>query len=207
VEAGREVVTQYAFELGYATPPEWASHAAAEPLLLLGDHAHCELQAAVACSALIARYPDRPQLVDLAARVISEEMVHFRRVVALLRELGGELGDTGPNPYAEGLRKGSSGTRKSGLLDRLLLAALIERRSCERFELLAASGADPRLVDLYADLAPEEVEHQRLFLETARSECPDANPDRRLAELVAVEAALVPGLPFSPRMHSGPPPR
>ena len=197
-------MTTYAFGLGYATPAVWAERAAAEPLRLLNDHAHCELQAAVACSALIARYPDRPQLVDLAARVISEEMVHFRRVVALLREMGGELGDAGPNPYAEGLRRGSSGTRKSGLLDRLLLAALIERRSCERFELLAESRADPRLVALYADLAPEEVEHQRLFLETARRECPDDAPERRLEQLVSMEAELVPKLAFSPRMHSGP---
>lgn len=194
----------YAFDLGYATPAAWAEQAAAEPLALLNDHAHCELQAGVACSALIARYPDRPALVDLAARVISEEMVHFRRVVALLRELGGELGDAGPNPYAEGLRKRSSGTRKSGLLDRLLLAALIERRSCERFELLAEADADPRLVALYAELAPQEVEHQRLFLDAARRECPESGSDQRLRELVALEAELVQTLPFAPRMHSGP---
>lgn len=196
-------MTDYAFELGYQTPASWAKRAAAEPLALLSDHAHCELQAAVACSALIARYPDRPKLVDLAARVISEEMVHFRRVVDLLREMGGELGDAGPSPYAEGLRRGSSGTRKSGLLDRLLLAALIERRSCERFELLAESGADPRLVNLYSELAPEEVEHQRLFLDAARYECPNNDADGRLAQLVAVEAKLLPTLTFSARMHSG----
>jgi len=197
-------VIEYAIELGYATPAAWAARAAAEPLALLSDHAHCELQAAVACSALIARYPDRPQLVDLASRVISEEMVHFRRVVALLREMGGELTDAGPSPYAEGLRRGSSGTRKSGLLDRLLLAALIERRSCERFELLAEADADPRIVQLYAELAPEEVVHQRLFLDAARRECPQDQPDQRLAHLVSVEAALVPSLAFAPRMHSGP---
>ena len=196
-------MTAYAFELASTTPMSWAERAAAEPLKLLGDHAHCELQAAVACSALIARYPDRPRLVDLAARVISEEMDHFRRVVKLLREMGGELGESGPNPYVDGLRRSSSETRRSGLLDRLLFAALIERRSCERFELLAASGGDARLVRLYEELAPEEVEHQRLFLDAARFECPGEEPDRRLAELVEIEATVMDRLPFSVRMHSG----
>ena len=197
-------MSAYAFDLGYHTPRGWAEAAAHEPTALLSDHAHCELQAAIACGALIARYSDRPALVDFAARVISEEMVHFRRVVALLRAMGGELTDAGPNPYAEGLRKGSSGTRKSGLLDRLLLAALIERRSCERFELLAEAKADPRLVALYAELAPEEIEHQRLFLDCARRECAEADVDARLAQLVRVEAELMPSLAFAPRMHSGP---
>lgn len=196
-------MTDYAFALGCATDKAWASLAAREPLALLSDHAHCELQAAIACGALIARYPDRPALVDFASRVITEEMVHFRRVVALLREMGGELRDAGPNPYAEGLRKGSSRTRKSGLLDRLLLAALIERRSCERFELLAEVDADPRLVRLYAELAPEEVEHQRLFLDLARKECAEFDVDGRLAELIRVEAELMPTMAFAARMHSG----
>lgn len=199
----------YAFELGYTTPPAWGDAAAADPLTLLNDHAHCELQAAVACTALIARYPDRTMLVDLATRVIGEEMVHFRRVVDLLREMGGELSTAGPNPYMDGMRKGTAGTRRSGLLDRLLLASLIERRSCERFELLSNSTGDSRLVALYSDLAPEEVLHQRQFVEAARREClvelGAGAIEFRLEQMLAVEAAVVPTLAFSARMHSGPP--
>ena len=203
-------MTGYAFDLDYATPPAWARAAAADPLGLLSDHAHCELQAAVACNALIARYPDRAALVDLAAAVVSEEMEHFRQVLALLRELGGELRDGGPNPYVDGLRRAAGKSKQYALLDRLLFAALIERRSCERFELLAASGAEPRLVALYARLAPEEIVHQRLFLDAAHHEAaidglPEGTVEERLAHLVALESKLVPQLEFGPRMHSGPP--
>lgn len=198
----------YAFELGYATPRAWADAVAADPIGLLSDHAHCELQAAVACNALIARYPDRSELVDLAAQVISEEMVHFRLVLDLLRELGGDLRDTGPNPYVDGLRRAAGSSKQYALMDRLLFAALIERRSCERFELLAEAQAEPRLIALYARLAPEEIEHQQLFLDAARRESErdghGAAVDARLAQLVAWEAELVPRLPFSARMHSGP---
>ncbi len=190
--------------LAWATPPAWGRAAAAEPLALLADHAHCELQAAVACQSLIARYPDRPRLVDAAAEVAREELEHFQRVVALLRELGGELPSAGPNPYAEGLRKASGPTRTSGLLDRLLLAAVIEARSCERFGLLAEGAEDPVLRGLYGELTPDETRHQGLFLELARTEVGEEPTRARLELLLAAEAELVAGLPFAPRMHSGP---
>ena len=190
--------------LAWATPPAWGTAAAAEPLALLADHAHCELQAAVACQSLIARYPDRPRLVDAAAEVAREELEHFQRVVALLRSMGGELPSAGPNPYAEGLRKGSGPTRKSGLLDRLLLASLIEARSCERFGLLASGAEDPVLRSLYAELTPEETRHPALFMELAMQEVGETETRDRLDQLVALEAELIAGLAFGPRMHSGP---
>lgn len=192
--------------LAWVTPPGWGAAAAEHPLALLADHAHCELQAAVACQSLIARYPDRPRLVDAAAAVAREELEHFQRVVALLRDLGGELGDAGPNPYAEGLRKASAPTRRSGLLDRLLLAALIEARSCERFGLLAEGAAEPRLRALYQDLYPDETRHQGLFVRLAVDEVGAVETGDRLACLVPLEAELVAGLPFAPRMHAGPAP-
>jgi tRNA-(ms[2]io[6]A)-hydroxylase len=198
-------VSSAGVELAWTTPPGWGAAASRQPLALLVDHAHCELQAAVACQSLIARYPDRPVLVDRAAEVAREELEHFQRVVALLRELGGELGDGGPNPYAEGLRKASAPSRRHGLLDRLLLAAVIERRSCERFELLAADAEQPALRALYRELAPQEVRHQGLFLELARQEVGVAEAEERLAVLVATEAQVIAGLAFAPRMHSGAP--
>jgi len=192
-------------ELAWETPREWGAVASRQPIELLNDHAHCELQAAVACQSLIARYPDRPRLVDAAAEVAQEELVHFQRVVGLMRELGGELTDGGPNPYAEGIRKGSGPTRKHGLLDRLLVAALIERRSCERFELLAAHSEHPDLQRLYEELAPEEIRHQALFFELACHEVGSDEAHARMAQLVAIEAEVIAKLEFQPRMHSGAP--
>ncbi|MDG1499523.1 MAG: tRNA isopentenyl-2-thiomethyl-A-37 hydroxylase MiaE [Planctomycetota bacterium] len=193
----------YAFELGWHTPGTWAHDVTDNPLALLSDHAHCELQAAVACQALISRYPDRPHLVDAAALVIEEEMGHFRRVVDLLRKLGGELGDTESNPYADKLRRGLGGTSKSSLMDRLLLASMIERRSCERFEMLAEKARQPELRELYSSLAPEELVHQRLFLNLAESECGVEESQARLAVLIDLESTVAAQVPFANRMHGG----
>ncbi len=200
----RKVIASYAFELGWHTPEIWAHDVTGDPLALLSDHAHCELQAAVACQALISRYPDRPRLVDAAAQVVVEEMSHFRRVVDLVRKLGGELTDGTSNVYAEQLRKGLGGTCRSGLLDRLLLASVIERRSCERFELLAEHAQQAELRKLYGDLAPEEVVHQNLFMDLAAAECGADEAKSRLAELLLIESRVAPLQAFANRMHAGP---
>jgi tRNA-(ms[2]io[6]A)-hydroxylase len=197
------VTATYAFELAWQTPSHWAHDVTEDPLALLSDHAHCELQAAVACQALISRYPDRPRLVDAAVRVIQEDMQLFRRVVDLLRKMGGELGDTCSNPYAEKLRRGLGGTSKSSLCDRLLLASMLERRSCERFEMLAEHAQQAELRELYGELAPEEIVHQRLFLTLAEQECGVDEAQERLAFLTTLESQVAATVPFAKRMHGG----
>ena len=194
-----------AFELAWSTPRAWAEAALAEPLALLSDHAYCELGAAAAAQGLLARRPDDSALVERLGAHAAEELRHFRRVHRVLVELGGVLGPVRTNPYAEGLladvERGAA-----GLVDRLLVFGVIERRSLERFELLAAAardGASP-LLELYAELAPSECGHAALFLELAR-ECA-ADADARLARWLAREAELVARLPFAARIHSGPPP-
>lgn len=196
-------------ELGYRTPDEWARRAIREPRALLSDHAHCELRAASSAQALITRNPEAPGLVDRLAAVATEEMRHFRRVLRSLRTLGGELREGRGNPYVEGLMARSGPTRGAVLLDRLLISALIERRSLERFELLAraadkgggAGGA--RLAELYSRLIPSEGAHAELFCELAREAFPGPLVRRRLAALVGMEAAVVGSLPFAARIHSG----
>lgn len=192
-------------ELGWATPKGWAAAALAQPLALLSDHAHCELGAAAAAQGLLARRPEEPALAERLAAHAIEELRHFKQVHGLLVELGGRLEPVRRNPYAEGLLAGlERGPRN--LLDRLLVAGIIERRSLERFELLAraAAGHEPRLARLYAELAPSEAGHAALFLELARQLFPADEVERRLAAWIAREAALVSGLEFAPRVHSGP---
>ena len=190
-------------ELAVATPRAWAARALAEPAALLSDHAHCELRAAASAQSLIERNPADARLVDQLSALALEELRHVRQVVQVLRALGGELRPAGPNPYADGLLFRARATRSSALLDRLLVGALIERRSLERFELLAAEASDPRLADLYADLGPSERGHAALFVELARARfAPDA-VEARLGELARAEGELVAALPFAPRVHSG----
>jgi tRNA-(ms[2]io[6]A)-hydroxylase len=194
------------FELGWTTPRAWAEAALEEPFALLSDHAYCELGAAAAAQGLLARKPEDSRLVERLGAHASEELRHFRIVHRLLVELGGTLGPVRTNPYAEGLLADvERGAR--GLVDRLLVFGMIERRSLERFELLAeaAQARSSPLAQLYAELAPSEAGHAALFLELARERSSAAELEARLARWIEREAELVAGLAFAPRIHSGAP--
>jgi tRNA-(ms[2]io[6]A)-hydroxylase len=194
-----------ALELAWRTPRAWAEVALARPHELLSDHAYCELGAAAAAQGLLARRPEDSRLVERLAAHASEELRHFRRVHQLLVALGGALGPVRTNPYAEGLLAAVE-RGPANLLERLLVFALIERRSLERFELLAAV-AEPAgpLAALYHELAPSEAGHATLFVELARERFAPAEVERRLARWIEREAELVRTLPPGARIHSGPP--
>jgi len=192
-----------AISLAWNTPSSWADAALEQPLALLSDHAYCELGAAASAHGLIARTPTWSRLVDGLAALAGEEMRHFRQVHAQLLRMGGELEPVRRNAYTAGLlRVTRRGT--GALLDRLLVAGLIERRSLERFELLAAAAASP-LRELYERLGPSEAGHAVFFVERACELAPEAVVAERLRELAACEGRLVAGLPFAPRIHAGPP--
>lgn len=194
-----------AFELAWATPPEWAGAALADPLALLSDHAHCELGAAAAAQGMLARKPEASELVERLSAHALDELRHFKQVHRLLRDLGGTLEPVRVNPYAEALMTRCERGERN-LLDRLLVAAVIERRSLERFELLAgaAEARQPALAGLYRELAPSEAGHAALFVELARDLHPREDVPGRLARWVAFEAAAIRALAFAPRIHSGP---
>lgn len=192
-------------ELLWQTPAAWADAALADPLALLSDHAHCELGAAASAQKLIARNPARRSLVERCAALAVEELGHFRRVHALLRAQGGALTPPVPNPYVAGLRRAAEATRAPGappLLDALLVAALIERRSLERFGLLADAAPAP-LASLWRELGPSEAGHARLFVALAEEAAGEERARRRLDELAREEGALAAALPGGPRIHSG----
>jgi tRNA-(ms[2]io[6]A)-hydroxylase len=190
--------------LRWETPEGWAARMAEHPLEVLGDHAHCELQAAAAAQSLIQRNPGHGPLADKLSVLAIEELRHFRRVTALLSDLGGELGPARPNLYADGLRRAAGPTCGPALLDRLLMAGLIELRSHERFGLMAgARWPDARIPALFRELEPSEAGHGRLFWELASSLFPAQVVQRRADELAALEADVLRELPFAPRVHSG----
>jgi tRNA-(ms[2]io[6]A)-hydroxylase len=182
------------------TDPRWLAVAAADLDRTLSDHAHCEKKAAASALKLVADHPDRPDLVRALARLAQEEMQHFLAVLAELARRGVALGSDEGDPYAQALlRRVRHGPHR--LLDRLLVAALIEARSCERLALLAEGLDDPRLRELYARLARSEAGHERLFVDLARRSAPAADVDGRLAALAAEEARVVAALPLAPRIH------
>jgi tRNA-(ms[2]io[6]A)-hydroxylase len=185
------------------TGPDWLPVALGAMDRTLSDHAHLEKKAAASALRLVADHPDRPSLVRPLAKLAQEELQHFLAVLTELGRLGHPLLPDGGDPYARQLRRlvRSGGTAR--LLDRLLVGALIEARSCERLALLSAGlagGDDPRLAELYDRLARSEGGHEKLFLDLAR-EVGGAAAQARAAELAEAEAVIAAGLPALPRIH------
>ncbi|MGC4000149.1 MAG: tRNA-(ms[2]io[6]A)-hydroxylase [Anaeromyxobacter sp.] len=181
------------------TSPLWLPIALADLPATLQDHAHCEKKAAASALKLVADHPERAALVRSLARLAQEELNHFLQVLAELSARGLTLPPDGGDPDAQALLKHVRSGAPGRLVDRLLVGALIEARSCERLELLAGALPEPRLREVYARLAQSEAGHERLFVELAREAGPDA--DARLAELAEAEAVIVAGLPLLPRIH------
>jgi tRNA-(ms[2]io[6]A)-hydroxylase len=190
------------------TPVAWAAAVCEAPLELLSDHAHCELRAASSAQALIHHHTAHTALCDRLAALAVEEMAHFRQVLRLIESLDGRLTPGPRSPYAEGLLSGARRARSDrddALLDRLLIAGLIEARSLERFELLAAHAPQPELRALYGELGPSERGHAELFPKLAARLFGDAAVAARATALEALEARVLTELEPGPRMHSGAP--
>lgn len=191
------------FPLDALTPENWVEIAESDPIALLNDHAHCELKAASTAHSLIAKNPGYTELAQALAEVVIEEMEHFRIVLERLEARGGALSEQSENAYAATLHKRSAPTRKSLVLDRLVIAHLIEARSLERFHLLAHHASDPDLRELFAELLPSEAAHQGMYAKFARKLFDRATADARIAALRAIEAEVMLGLAPGPTVHSG----
>jgi len=196
------------FTLASRTPAGWARAVAQDVPALLSDHAHCELKAAASAMTLLRNHGQRPDLCDLLGPLLREEAEHGQRVLRELTSRGHGLLPDRPNPYMDGLisAAGHPRRREDGLLDSLLVAALIEMRSHERFERLAECEALADLRPLYASLAEAEARHGELFLQLAAEAAPTPGLAARFAELAETEAALIERVPFGFRVHSGMPP-
>jgi tRNA-(ms[2]io[6]A)-hydroxylase len=191
-----------------ATPRSWAEHAVREWRTLLVDHANCEKKAASTALALMFAYPEDRALSLAMARLAREELRHFEQVQRLMQRLDVPVRRLAPGRYAGGLRSRLAAAEPRRKLDLLLAGALIEARSCERFEVLAPLLHEP-LAEFYAGLAESERRHAGLYLELAAAATQgDADGEdwqRRLAELAAFEAQLVLDPDPQFRFHSGVP--
>jgi tRNA-(ms[2]io[6]A)-hydroxylase len=181
------------------TDPRWATVALADLAATLADHAHCEKKAAASALKIVADHADRPELVRALAKLAQEELQHFLAVLAEMGRLGVAPTPDAGDPYAQALVRLVRGGAPA-LVDRLLVSALIEARSCERLSLLAEVLPEPRLRELYRRLAQSEAGHERLFVDLAVREGGQA-ARARLDALSRAEAEIVAGLPLLPRIH------
>jgi tRNA-(ms[2]io[6]A)-hydroxylase len=190
------------------TPDTWAEAVLRQPRALLNDHAYLEKKAAANALELLNRWPEPrcPRLwVPTLAAIARDETVHLMLVCQLLQRRGGRLEKTHKNGYATALRhevRKGRGTQE--LLDRLLISALIEARSCERFEVLGRVTTDTDLAALYQGLYVSESKHYAVFVRLAGYVCSGDEIQRRWQELLEAEAAVIAAQPPGPRMHSGP---
>ncbi len=148
------------------TPDAWAELAAERLPEFLADHAVCEQQAALFGLNLVAHYPADAELVDAMTALAAEEVTHLRRVSRLLHRRGLQPSKRRSNPYVQGLHERMERETEATLkCDRLLVGALIEARSCERFTRLLAvlTGRDAEVADLLVDLGPAEKRHWQAF--------------------------------------------
>ena len=195
-----------ALPLHSRTPIEWGRAALADPIPLLIDHAFLEKKAAVNAMELLTRWPNEwlDGWVETMTGVARDEANHLAQVVRLVLSRGGRLDRFHKNPYANGLRLLVRKGTPLELLDRLLVAALIEARSCERFSVLAAAAEDEELAAFYRALYSSEFGHYTVFLKLARKFNKDATVEARWQEMLAAKARILAEQAPGPRIHSSP---
>ncbi len=169
---------------------------------ILVDHAHCEYKAAATAMSLMGSYVLNQDVCREMTQIVTEELEHFHLVIALLERRGIPFERQVAGHYGRELSALKRPSEPDRAVDRLLIAGLIEARSCERFSLLADHVQDTELADFYRSLFESEARHHTTYVRLAKQFADDAIVRARLAELSRQEAAIIArGNPL-PRMHS-----
>jgi len=185
------------------TDPRWVEIAKKNIGEILIDHAWCEQKAASTAVSLIVTFPEYPELVTAMTALVREEMAHFKMVHDKLLERGITLGWDRKDEYVIKLREfyPKGGSRITQLVHRLLIAALIEARSCERFRLLSEELQEPELREFYRVLMVSEANHYTLFLNFARQYGDRSEVDQKWQELLTFEAEVMKDLGKDQSIH------
>lgn len=185
------------------TDPRWVNIVEKNIEEILTDHAYCEQKAASTAISLIVSFPEYTELVQAMTALVKEEMSHFKMVHDRIIARGWVLGRERKDLYVAELMKffPKGGSRESHLVRRLLYAALIEARSCERFRLLSENIQDRELAEFYKNLMASEANHYTMFLSFARQYGNREEVDRKWQELLEYEAEIMKNLGKKETMH------
>jgi tRNA 2-(methylsulfanyl)-N6-isopentenyladenosine37 hydroxylase len=187
------------------TPNAWLRYASHHIPLLLVDHAHCERKAAATAISFINKYPERAELVEMMSPLAREELLHFEKVLLLLQQRNIAFGPLQPSDYASTMHRFI--TNKDGqerLCDQLIIGAIIEARSCERFSAIIPYLQDDELAKFYGSLLRAEARHFQGYLRLARLYGEDI--DGRIALFLGKENEFICSQDEVFRFHSGIPP-
>lgn len=183
------------------TPGGWIDAVMADFDAFLRDHASCEKKASGMALNIASHYPDQPVLLNAMAELAVEELTHYREVVRLLTQRGSQPAADSRDAYVRALndtiRKGPA----HYLLDRLLIAAVVERRGHERFGLIATALGKQPMAKFYQAITASEDRHWQLFISLAETHCERRAIPDRLQSLVATEASILATLPLRPALH------
>jgi tRNA-(ms[2]io[6]A)-hydroxylase len=189
------------------TPIEWGRSVLADPISLLIDHAFLEKKAAINAMELLTRWPTDwvDGWVETMTSVARDEAAHLSQVTRILTRRGGRLDKSHKSWYASALRELVRKGPPAEILDRLLVSALIEARSCERFAVLAAASADTdaELANFYQSLHASEFGHYKVFLKLAGKIAERDVVDARWQQMLAAEAQILARQAAGPGIHSG----
>ena len=184
------------------TSSRWLAQVDAHLDEILIDHAHCEKKAAGTAMNLIFAYVEDLQLCREMTEIVSEELEHFHMVTKLLAQRGIRFRRLKPSSYGRRLNDLVGKQEPGRAVDRLLVAGLIEARSCERFQVLADHVRDEELAEFYRSLFESEARHHTTYTQLATNFAPADDVLRRLDELAAMEAEIIDAGDPLPRMHS-----
>lgn len=185
------------------TDPRWANIAEGNLEEILTDHAWCEQKAASNAITLITQNSEHMDLVESLTEIALEEMEHFKQVVEIIKKRGYTLGRERKDDYVGKLVKFNKkdGSRNDAFIDRLLFAAMIEARSCERFRVLSLNLKDKELAKFYHDLMVSEANHYTTFLNFARKYTIDVDVEKRWKEWLEFEGKIIQSYGVAEAIH------
>jgi len=186
------------------TPDAWVSHALGDLGTLLVDHANCEYKAAATGMSLITKYRHLPRLQRLMARLVREEMLHYEQVLLFMERMGVEFRPLSASRYARTLRESVRTDETGRLVDLLIIGAIVEARSCERFATLWPH-LPTSLGRYYKSLLLSEGRHYQDYLALARENGDERSVNERLAHFLTIDAQLIQSPDSEFRFHSGVP--
>mgnify|MGYP001811894933 FL=1 len=188
-------------QLASSTDPEWVKVILENFDDFLIDHASCERKAMAYAMSVVVKYPDRTEIIPDLLQVAQDELDHFRDVLLLMNERGLQMTPDEPDPYVNQLIKVCRHGREKRLLDRLLVASVIETRGAERFRIIAEALEDPRLKDFYRDLWATEARHGDVFKKMALNYFDEDEIDSRNQEIIDAEAKIIANLEWRPSLN------
>jgi len=189
-------------DIGIASPPGWIQAVIADFSSFLQDHADCERKASATAMSLVAKYPNRIEIIPELIAIAVEELEHFQQVYKVMQSRGIQLAHTiHEDLYIKALMKSQHDGLEERFLDRLLIASVLETRGAERFKLVAEHMVDAELAKFYKMLWISEAKHGHVYVKMALNYFQEAKVYERLEWWVRKEAEIIEGLPLRAALH------